>query len=131
MASTLELTGEERDRRIAESFKEWLGRHSERKRSRLAEHARVLVEETSLVSDMRDTRPVNEAELASIAAPTLALYGEHSDLRASSEPLLRVMPNAQIQILEGCTHSILWEATAQVRARVLAFLRDPNGGSLR
>src|SRR5688500_6087809 len=49
MASTLELQGPQRDRRIAESFKDWTGRHSDRKRNRLAATAGDLVAHTSLV----------------------------------------------------------------------------------
>src|SRR5207248_1905261 len=42
MAATLELEGEARDRQIAASFSSWLGRHSERKSTRLAETATAL-----------------------------------------------------------------------------------------
>ena len=43
MGRTLGLEGAERDRQIAESFRHWLGRHSDRKRNRLATNARELV----------------------------------------------------------------------------------------
>ena len=36
MRTTLSLEGDERDRLILESFKDWVGRHSEVKRTRLA-----------------------------------------------------------------------------------------------
>jgi pimeloyl-ACP methyl ester carboxylesterase len=123
MAKTLALTGEDRDRQIAESFKDWLGRHSERKRNRLAESAEELVERTSLVPDMRRTRPLSAADLEQIDAPVLALYGERSDLRARSEKLLERVPRCTVRILPGCTHSILWEATDTVREAVVDFLR--------
>jgi pimeloyl-ACP methyl ester carboxylesterase len=122
MAETLRLTGEERDRRIAASFAAWLGRHSERKRTRLADNARALVEGTSLVDDMQRTPPYGAAELGEVKVPILALYGETSDLRARGEVLLAGMPNVELVILPGCTHSVLWEATDEVRRRVLAFL---------
>ena len=57
-----------------------------------------------------------------ITAPTLALYGEHSDVRDRGEALAAALPHATLEIVPGCTHSILWEATALVRARVLAWL---------
>lgn len=123
MAGTLELEGEERDRQIALTFKDWLGRHSERKRTRLAESANELVSHTSLVADMRRTRPLHEDELRMLRAPLLALYGERSDLRAESERLLAGIPSASVHVLPACTHSILWEATATVRDAVVEFVR--------
>jgi pimeloyl-ACP methyl ester carboxylesterase len=122
MAETLRLTGEERDQRIAASFAAWLGRHSERKRTRLADNARALVEGTTLVDDMQRTPPLGAAELAAVQTPVLALYGERSDLRARGEALLAHTPNAEIVILPGCSHSVLWEATDEVRQRVLEFV---------
>ena len=70
---------------------------------------------------MAATRPLTADDLASIARPTLALYGERSDLRARGEALLARMPRCTFEILRGCTHSILWEATDVVRARIVAF----------
>lgn len=127
MAQTLELTGEERDARIAASFRDWVGRHSSRKRNRLAESAQDLVVHTSLVADMRATRPFDAGDLAQIAAPILALYGQESDLRARSEALLANLPRCTLRVLPGCTHSILWEATDTVRDAVVAFVRTSAG----
>jgi pimeloyl-ACP methyl ester carboxylesterase len=123
MAATLSLEGEARDRRIAESFKDWLGRHSERKRTRLADTAKELVEKTSLLADMRATPPLEARDFAAIDAPTVAIYGERSDLRARGEACLREMPRCQIVTVSGCTHSVLWEATDRVRDLVVDFVR--------
>jgi pimeloyl-ACP methyl ester carboxylesterase len=127
MAETLRLTGEARDRRIAESFASWLGRHSERKRTRLADNARDLVEGTTLVDDMQATPPLTRADLAEIRAPLLALYGERSDLRARGEALLAGLPNVTVEIVPGCTHSIIWEATETVKARILRAVDGAAG----
>jgi pimeloyl-ACP methyl ester carboxylesterase len=124
MAGTLSLEGEEAERAIAASFKHWLGRHSERKRNRLAAHARALVGGTSLVSDLRATPALQPDDFAEIAAPTLALYGEHSDLIEKSLPLVRRMPRARTEVLPGCTHSIIWEATNEVRDRIVSFCKE-------
>jgi pimeloyl-ACP methyl ester carboxylesterase len=124
MASTLSLRGEEADNAIAEGFRDWLGRHSERKRNRLADQARSLVERTSLVRDMRATPPLRPEDFERVQAPALAMYGERSDIRARSVPLLERMPRCEIEIFPGCTHSILWEATERVRDRVVEFVRS-------
>ena len=122
MAATLGLRGEARDAKIAASFQAWLGRHSERKRTRLADHARALVEGTTLVADLEASPPLALTQLATIAAPALLLYGEHSDVRDRGAALAAALPRATLEIVAGCTHSILWEATALVRDRVVAWL---------
>jgi pimeloyl-ACP methyl ester carboxylesterase len=115
MTATLALTGSARDAKIAETFQSWLGRHSERKRNRLARAAEALVEHTSLVADLRASPAVS---LVGIACPTLALYGETSDVRSHGEALARELPACTLHVLPGCSHSVLWEATAEVKARV-------------
>ena len=64
MTSTLGLTGEARDQKIAASFQSWLGRHSARKRTRLAAAAEALVEGTSLVADLAASPPSRTAPSA-------------------------------------------------------------------
>jgi pimeloyl-ACP methyl ester carboxylesterase len=122
MAATLALEGEARDRKIAESFRHWLGRHSERKRTRLAETAGALVHGTSLVADMRASAALTDADLGRVRCPVLALYGERSDVRARGERLARVLSDCTVRIVPSCTHSVLWEATERVREEVLAFV---------
>ena len=120
MTATLALRGEARDAKIAESFQSWLGRHSERKRTRLARNAASLVEDTSLVADLRGSPTL---AWATIRCPVLALYGEKSDVRDHGEQLAATLPACTLQLLPGCSHSVLWEATAEVRARIVAFVR--------
>ncbi len=123
MAETLALEGEERDRKIAESFANWLGRHSDRKRNRLAQNARELVTETSLLSDMRETPPLAPHDLASLRAPVLGIYGERSELRETAATYLAALPRGKLVVVPGCTHSVLWEATDEVRRLIVDFLR--------
>lgn len=122
MGRTLGLEGAERDRQIAESFRHWLGRHSDRKRNRLATNARELVYGTSLVADLAASPTFDDRELARLGSPVLALYGEQSDVRSSGEKLARLAPRCELEIFPGCSHSILWEATDRLRARVLGWL---------
>lgn len=129
MTRTLSLRGDKADAAIAATFEHWLGRHSERKRNRLASHARALVEETTLVEDLGKTAPLSEDDFARIEAPTLALFGERSDVIERGLPLVARMPHAQVSVLAGCTHSILWEATNDVRQRMLAFLESLAGSA--
>lgn len=131
MARTLGLEGEERDRQIAVSFRNWLGRHSARKRTRLARTAEALVRGTSLLSDIRASDHVVDAELATIRCPALLLYGERSDARPRGERLASTLPSCELRIFPGCTHSVLWEATHEACRQVAEWLRnqvsDANG----
>jgi pimeloyl-ACP methyl ester carboxylesterase len=128
MVRTLSLRGEEADREIAGSFRHWLGRSSPRKRARLVEQARALVHGTSLVDDLRSTSPLAVADFSTIHVPTLALYGEHSDLIEESAPLLASMPRCTLDVLPDCTHSVLWEATSEVRDRTVDFCMSLGAG---
>jgi pimeloyl-ACP methyl ester carboxylesterase len=129
MASTLALEGEERDRKIAESFKDWLGRHSDRKRNRLADSAGQLVKRTSLMADMRATPSIRAADLVGIRVPVLAIYGERSELREIGEATLHGLARCMIVVVPGSTHSVLWEATERVRREIVEFLRGVVAGA--
>jgi pimeloyl-ACP methyl ester carboxylesterase len=123
MVQTLSMRGTKADQAIAESFRLWPGRTNERKKRKLAEQAKALVVQTSLVADIGATRPLAAEEFAAIDVPVLGIYGEHSDLLAGARGPLEAMPRASLVVLPGCTHSVLWEATQEVRARLVAFCR--------
>lgn len=131
MKDTLGLEGAERDAMIAYSFKNWLGRHSERKRNRLAKNASELVYETSLVADL-DASPVfSDEDLRRVDCPVLAIYGENSDILARGERLQRVLPACELKILPNCSHSVLWEETAELRRALVEWVgREREPGAL-
>lgn len=114
MVATLSLTGEARDRTIAASFKDWLGRHSERKRNRLAQAAEALVYRTTLLGDLRASPPLDEGALAALTVPVLALYGSESDLVSEAARLRGLVPHADVRVFDGATHSLMWERTEEV-----------------
>lgn len=122
MAATLGLRGEARDAKIAENFQSWLGRHSERKRTKLATAARELVEGTTLVADLAASPPLAAAALARITCPVLAIYGAASDTLDRGRAVAAALPACELVVLPGCSHSVLWEATAEVRTRVVEWL---------
>lgn len=122
MGETLRLQGTARDERIQLHFADWLGRHSERKRNRLAETASALVEGTRLVAELEATPAWTDADLAEIRCPVLGIYGEASDIRDRGERLERVLPDGRMIWLEGCTHSVLWEATERVKSEIVSWV---------
>jgi pimeloyl-ACP methyl ester carboxylesterase len=124
MQETLRLEGPERDALIIKSFREWLGRHSVRKRNRLAETARALVYGTSLVDDLAATPDCAEEQIRSIRCPVLVIYGENSEMRSHGERIAAAVPGCDYRLYPGCTHSVIWEATARLRDEVVAWLRE-------
>ena len=122
MVSTLALKGTERDEKIADAFQHWLGRHSERKRNRLAQNAEQLVYETSLLTDLQDSPVCTADQLAAVSVPVLALYGDQSDIRDRGTRLAALLPQCTLEWLPECTHSILWEATETIRERIIAWV---------
>ena len=121
MVDTLSLEGEERDRVIAREFASWLGRHSERKRNRLARSAEALVHGTSLLADLRSSPTLDADALARIACPVLAIYGQESDVLDDGRALADALPACELRVLPGCSHSVLWEATDTVRDALIAW----------
>ena len=107
-----------------DGVKEWLEQNAGRKLSRLARHSEKLLMETSLIEDLQRERPFSHEALAGIACPTLAIYGEGSDILDRANDLQRHLPGCELHVVPGCTHSVLFEATAFVRERTLAWVSD-------
>lgn len=122
MVSTLKLKPPERDRMIAKSFKHWLGRNSQRKKNRLIRNASYLVYETSLIKDIEQITPITDEQLANLRVPVLALYGEYSNVRGQAEYLRQFIPNYELRLFPGCTHSIIWEATEELCDQTLTWI---------
>jgi pimeloyl-ACP methyl ester carboxylesterase len=129
MQTTLRLQGEAADSMIVKNFASWRGRHSSRKKNRLIENARDLVEGTSLVDDLTSFPAFGDAELATIRCPVLALYGADSEIRHHGERLARVLPDCTLRLFEGSTHSILWEKTNELRDAVVGWVSRARAGS--
>lgn len=154
IGASMALEGEARDRKIKEVFGEWLARHAarghvdldaidlddldadgratakfakrltRRRRSPMVETARRLRDETTFVRDLTATAPIDDATLARISCPVLALYGEVSDLRPEGERLARLMPHCRLVIVPGCAHGILFHATGFVRDHTIAAIEE-------
>lgn len=154
IAASVALDGEERDNKIKEVFGNWLSKHAarghvdvdavdlddldadgrataqfaarltRRRRSPMVDTALRLRDRTSFVQDLVATRPIDDETLAQLRCPTLALYGEISDLRPDGERLARLMPNARLVLVPGVAHGILFHATAFVREQLIAAIKE-------
>ncbi|MDA8400150.1 MAG: alpha/beta hydrolase [Actinomycetota bacterium] len=101
---------------------EWLDIQGGRKLNRMARNAEALIWNSSLVEDLRDAPQFHESDLRRITCPTLAIYGEHSDVLDRAHELAQLLPNCELKVFPHRTHSVIMEATPEVRAEVLAWL---------
>ncbi len=101
---------------------QWLSENSDRKFRKLAATARSILEDTSLVKDMSVPIEFTEEQLSAIKAPTLSIYGENSDVLEWAEDLSDLLPKSEFHVFEGCTHSVMTEATFDVRKTLLDWL---------
>ena len=121
IVGTLVLQEDARNEVIADRFQAWLGRHSDRKRTRLEKHARFLVGETSLLTDLEHSAAWPLEAFSAITVPVRMINGAESDVRAECERLGSVLPDVQTLWVAG-SHSILWEQTQTVRDAIVAGL---------
>ncbi len=82
------------------------------------------MQQTSLLSDLRGSRSYPDAALARVQAPTLALYGAESDVVSHGRRLAAAVPRCTLELLEGCTHSLMWERTDEVRDRIVSWFAE-------
>jgi pimeloyl-ACP methyl ester carboxylesterase len=104
----------------------WRNRHG-RKLGRMAGNADDLINNTTLVDDLLAVKPLPIHGLRALHLPVLAVYGEDSDVLHHAEALDDLLPDYTLEILPGCTHSVLMEATGFLRERLVGWLRNATG----
>lgn len=113
---------------IAEHFQHWLSRDLPRKRARLAARATALLNETSLIADLRASaeEASNRTPLSPLSErpPTLALYGADSDALPLARAQLSAHPEVTWRLFEGRSHALLWEETRAVTEALCAWLEQ-------
>jgi pimeloyl-ACP methyl ester carboxylesterase len=93
-----------------------------RKLGRMAGNADDLINRTSLVDDLLAMPPLPAHELRALPCPVLAVYGADSDVLHHAEALDGLLADYTLDVLPGCTHSVLMEATGYLRDRIVAWL---------
>jgi pimeloyl-ACP methyl ester carboxylesterase len=123
MANTLTVAalGLEFDR-----VQDWLRLAGPRKLARLAMHADALLNGTSLIDDLAAEEALTPSELAAISCPVLGVYGERSELVGAADDLRSLVRDCRVEVLPGLAHTVLREATDQLREIVTGWLPVPE-----
>ena len=84
----------------------------------------LLVEDTDLVEAMVAAPGWSYEALSAIEAPVLGLYGEASDVLEQGQALAAHLPAFTLETYPGCTHSLLWERTEALKARLARWAEE-------
>jgi pimeloyl-ACP methyl ester carboxylesterase len=88
----------------------------------MATNANELLNGTTLIDDLAVLAPIGPNELRAIQCPVLAVYGESSELVGAAADIARCVPECTVRVLPGLAHTVLTEATADLRDAVLDWL---------
>jgi pimeloyl-ACP methyl ester carboxylesterase len=100
----------------------WEVRHG-RKLGRMANSADELINDTTMVDDLLAVVPIPAARLRALTCPVRAVYGEGSDVLDHARMLEKHVPDLDLTVLPGCTHSVLMEATGYLKDLLVKWLR--------
>jgi pimeloyl-ACP methyl ester carboxylesterase len=113
-----------------DEVRDWLEQHGTRRLNRLARRSERLIFETTMIDDLRGERPFPREALAEISCPTLAMYGQGSEVLDNGRALERLVPGCELHIVPGSTHELLAEAVPYVRDQTVAWLTRNLTGQL-
>lgn len=91
---------------------------------RIVSGCEALMTETSLPADFLASRPTTPDCLGAVSCPSLLLYGDSSDILDEAFVLEAALPDAELRILEGCSHRLLMEAPERVAEHLVPWLVD-------
>lgn len=148
LGEILAVDPEERDRRAYELFCRWLEenaalrgaaadeaaqarrsatiddvlRHRKQRRSPGVRTAVGLARDTSLIADLARETPISDAQIARIACPVLAVYGERSELRQDEARFKSLLRQLTVVAVPGMGHTVLLEAPNALRDAITGWL---------
>lgn len=79
---------------------------------------------TTMIEDVAAAPRFTEAELAALEVPTMAIYGEHTDLSSSLAMIRESMPQCRLEVFPDVGHSVLRDATAKVLELLIEWLGE-------
>ena len=90
--------------------------------ARRAKRAKKMLDATTLERDIPASRVLDDAEVAAISCPVLAVYGSESDLAAQAPVLESLMPRCTTVVLPDQEHSVLVEVPNKVLELLLGWI---------
>jgi pimeloyl-ACP methyl ester carboxylesterase len=108
-----------------ENLQAWIRRFG-RKVVKMMDALTDLANHTSFYPDLTKSRPIPTDALRALTCPIRAIYGERSDVPDYRRQLNDLLPHASLTVVEGAGHSVLMDATPQVREIVLEWLASPE-----
>lgn len=148
LTEILAVDPDERDRRAYELFCRWLEenaalrggaadeaaqarrsatiddvlRHRKQRRNPGVRTAVGLARDTSLIADLARETPISDAQIARIACPVLAVYGERSELRHDEARYRALLRDVTVVAVPGMGHTVLLEAPNALRDAITGWL---------
>jgi pimeloyl-ACP methyl ester carboxylesterase len=107
-----------------QEIQDWLDQFAGRKLNRLARSTEDLIFNSTLIEDLSDTPPFSPHELAAIRCPTIAIFGENSDIFERGVLIEQLVPQAELRVVPESAHSVLTEHTREIRHLVLGWLAE-------
>lgn len=109
---------------LAEAL-EWITDRYNAHTARLAKGAAKLLHTTTIGEDVpASTALLDDAAIAAIACPVLAIYGSLSDLAAQAPWLSGLLPRCRTVVVPDQEHSVLIERPALTRELMLGWARE-------
>jgi pimeloyl-ACP methyl ester carboxylesterase len=102
--------------------REWVDENATRRQGRFYQRCEQLFRKTSLIDDLGAEAPLPNRALQAIEAPTLAIYGDGSDILDRAHDLEANLPRCELLVLDDCEHRVLVDRPADVRARTLDWI---------
>lgn len=103
---------------------DWIAQHRGERESRLMRGAGRILATTSLALDLPASRLLDAAGMRTIGCPVLAVYGSDSPMVSQTPRLGSALPNCRSVYVAGQEHSVLVEATDEVRELALDWLAE-------
>lgn len=104
-----------------ENLQAWIRRFG-RKVVRMMDSLTDLANHTTFYPDLTKARPIERDRLRALTCPISAVYGEQSDVPDYTKHFADLLPHATLTVVQGVGHSVLMDATPQVREIVVEFL---------
>ena len=103
----------------------WVREFGGKKANRAWDDVRALIHETSWVEDTEHrSTAILEAEFRAMACPTLAIYGEQSDVLDAGRELVTWLPHSRFEVIPEQNHTLLLECKDHINKLVVPWLHE-------